>query len=97
MPSPELFPRTTTPDVNVIGLKDSDKQLLPQFVKMAHDHVCLFPPFFHFPSSGCVRMFAQSCPSEGGPALDTFLLPLPLPKTALPLLMRLWALSHSTT
>ncbi|KAI0287685.1 glycoside hydrolase superfamily [Russula brevipes] len=29
---------TTTPDVNVIGLQDSDKQLLPQFVQMAHNH-----------------------------------------------------------
>jgi hypothetical protein len=96
VPSPELFPRATTPDVNVIGLEDSDKQLLPQFVKMAHDHVCPFPPLFRFPNSGCVRMLVQSCPLEGGPALDTFLLPLPLPKIALHLLMRLWELSHST-
>ncbi|KAI0305234.1 chitinase [Multifurca ochricompacta] len=27
---------TTTPDANVIGLQDSDKQLLPQFVQTAH-------------------------------------------------------------
>ncbi|KAI9458902.1 chitinase [Lactarius psammicola] len=29
---------TTTPDVNVIGLADSDKALLPQFVQVAHDN-----------------------------------------------------------
>ncbi|KAI9444239.1 chitinase [Lactarius indigo] len=28
----------TTPDVNVIGLSDSDKELLPQFVQVAHEN-----------------------------------------------------------
>ncbi|KAH9174721.1 glycoside hydrolase [Lactarius sanguifluus] len=36
---------TTTPDVNVLGLEDSDKELLPQFVQAAHENsVKAIPP-----------------------------------------------------
>ena len=42
----ELFLRVTTPDSSVIGLQDSDTQLLPQFVQTAQKNVSpsLFPP-----------------------------------------------------
>jgi chitinase len=42
--------RTTTPNSSVIYLEDSDKQLLPQFVKTAHQNVCAFsiPYALHF-------------------------------------------------
>ena len=42
----ELFLRATTPDSSVIGLQDSDTQLLPQFVQTAQKNVSpsLFPP-----------------------------------------------------
>jgi chitinase len=33
--------RTTTPSASVIYLADSDKKLLPQFVKTAHKNVCI--------------------------------------------------------
>lgn len=35
--------RTTTPDVNTLGLQDSDRQLLPQFVQTATQNVGPFP------------------------------------------------------
>jgi len=38
------------PDPSVIGLKDSDQALLPQFVEEAHMEVRHFP-FFTFPDS----------------------------------------------
>ena len=31
--------RATTPDVNTLGLEDSDQKLLPQFVQTAKQHV----------------------------------------------------------
>ena len=31
--------RTTTPDVNTLGLEESDQGLLPQFVQLAKQHV----------------------------------------------------------
>jgi chitinase len=33
--------RSTTPSASVIYLEDSDKKLLPQFVKTAHKNVCI--------------------------------------------------------
>src|SRR6267142_7080570 len=68
------FIRTTTPDPSVLGLEDTDKQLLPEFVQMAHQNVrrC---PLLIFPDSWCIRMSMPSCLKEGGVALDTFLLP----------------------
>jgi chitinase len=52
MASPALssFIRATTPDSSVLGLEESDKQLLPQFVQTAHDNVCHFS-FFDLPYS----------------------------------------------
>jgi len=35
--------RTTTPDVNTLGLNESDQALLPQFVQVAKQHVKPFP------------------------------------------------------
>src|SRR6267154_3452167 len=32
--------RTTTPDVNTLGLEESDQELLPQFVQTAKQNVC---------------------------------------------------------
>jgi hypothetical protein len=32
--------RTTTPDVNTLGLEESDRELLPQFVQTAQLNVC---------------------------------------------------------
>jgi chitinase len=42
--------RTTTPNASVIYLKDSDKKLLPQFVKAAHQNIGSFsaPYAMHF-------------------------------------------------
>lgn len=40
-----IYSRATTPDVTVVSLEDSDEELLPQFVDMAHQHVRIFRSF----------------------------------------------------
>lgn len=40
---PSCFIRPTTPNSSVIGLADTDKQLLPAFVQTAHQNVCHRP------------------------------------------------------
>jgi len=69
-----LFIRTTTPDPSVLGLEDSDKQLLPLFVQTAHQNVC-YCPSFAFPDSHYISMSLLCCQLEAGLTLDPFLLP----------------------
>lgn len=61
-----------------------------------HTRMYVLFTFFPFSDSGCARMSLPFCLSEGGAALNTFLLPWPPPKTAVPLLRQLYRLSLST-
>ena len=107
MPSRECFmrlfveillrslPRTTTPDVNTLGLAESDQQLLPQFVQTAKQNVG--PPFFVcLRNSHNDRTSIPCCLLEVGEVLNTSPRPLPLRRIVLPLLRQFWRPSRST-
>ena len=87
--------RTTTPDPSVIGLQDSDKQLLPQFVQTAHQNVRQYPSFT-FPDSRLVSVSVPSYLLEGGLAPYTFPLLWPPMRTGLRLPRQSWMSSLST-
>jgi hypothetical protein len=64
--------RTTTPDVNTIGLSASDQGLLVDFVRTAKNFVC--PSFVTaLMTYNISRVSTPSCPSEVGLARDTSL------------------------
>lgn len=77
--------RTTTPDVNTLGLGESDMGLIPQFVQTAKQNVGPFP--FCFPVSlQDGRASIRYCPLEVGEVQYTFPRLLPLRQIVLPLL-----------
>jgi hypothetical protein len=53
--------RTTTPDVNTLGLEESDKDLLPQFVQTAKQNVSPSP--FQVVCLGNLQMIGCSSPA----------------------------------
>jgi hypothetical protein len=76
----------TTPDVNTLGLEESDQVLLPQFVQTAKQHVTRPFPF-------CLPWYLKNnsmsipcCLSEVGEVHNSSPRPLPLQQTILPLL-----------
>ena len=88
--------RMTTPDVNTLGLEESDKWLLPQFVQLAKQHVG--PSLFSL--SGSLQIYRTSIPCfllEVGQVHNTSPQPLPQRQIVLHLLGQSWMQSSSTT
>lgn len=77
--------RTTTPDVNTLGLEESDQELLPQFVEKAKQHVR--PSLLVYAGNlQTDRASTPCCLLEVGEVRDSSPRPLPLRRIVLPLL-----------
>jgi hypothetical protein len=90
--------RATTPDVNTLGLEESDQALLPQFVQTAKQNVG--PSSSLFVCLGNLQNDRTSIPCcllEVREVHDSSPRPLPLRRIVLPLVGQSWGQSRSTS